>query len=209
MARIHPRYLTPTDATIWMGAVSAIFYVGLTMVSQNVLGDSIAAVGLLIAFYYGMTGFACVWFYRRAIMQGGRDLWMKGVLPFLGGALLLGAFVEASIQYAAPDYGNTTLFGVGGVFLIGIGSLVLGALLMVVYWAVAPGFFRGETLPRRGAHELILAGVAYEDETVRLPDSGLPDIIIAPDLSNLPEGATAIDLETGEEVHRPSQPTQE
>jgi hypothetical protein len=39
-----------------------------------VLADSIAALGLMIAFYYGMTGFACVWYYRRAIRAGARDL---------------------------------------------------------------------------------------------------------------------------------------
>jgi amino acid transporter len=209
-ARIHPRYLTPTDATIWMGGVSILFYVALTLVSQNVLGDSIAAVGLMIAFYYGMTGFACVWFYRRDIARGGRDLWMKGVLPFLGGLMLLGAFLNASYQYAQPDYGNTTLFGIGGVFVIGIGALVLGGVLMVVYRVVAPSFFRGETLPRRGAHDLILAGMAQEPaserESLGMPGAGMPDIVIAPDLSNLPEGATTIDPETGETLHGPKSP---
>jgi amino acid transporter len=209
-ARIHPRYLTPTDSTIWMGGVSILFYVALTLVSQNVLGDSIAAVGLMIAFYYGMTGFACVWFYRRDIARGGRDLWMKGVLPFFGGLMLLGAFLNASYQYAQPDYGNTTLFGIGGVFVIGIGALVLGGVLMVVYRVVAPSFFRGETLPRRGAHDLILAGMAQEPaserESLGMPGAGMPDIVIAPDLSNLPEGATTIDPETGETLHGPKSP---
>jgi len=206
-ARIHPRYLTPTDATLWMGAVSILFYLGMTLVSQNILGDSIAAVGLMIAFYYGMTGFACVWFYRRTIAQGGRDLWMKGVLPFLGGLLLLGAFCIASYQYAQPDYGNTVIFGIGGVFVVGIGALVLGGVLMVVYRLVSPSFFRGETLVRRGAHDLILAGMAQEPaserESLGMPGAGLPDIVIAPDLSNLPEGASAVDTETGETLHGP------
>jgi amino acid transporter len=202
-ARIHPKFLTPTDATVWMGVVSAIFYVGMTRLSSNILGDSISAVGLMIAFYYGMTGFACVWFYRRQIAKGGRDLWMKGVLPFLGGLMLLGAFIDASYQYAQPDYGNTTVLGIGGVFVVGIGALLLGIVLMVAWRVAAPAFFSGTTLTRRSAHDLVLAGVASEAETVRLPDSGLPDIIISPDLSNLPEGATAIDLTTGEEFTKP------
>ncbi len=46
-ARVHPRYLTPTVSTLWMGALSIIFYVGLTLVSENVLQDSILAVGLM------------------------------------------------------------------------------------------------------------------------------------------------------------------
>jgi amino acid transporter len=208
-ARIHPRYLTPTDSTIWMGGVSIIFYVGLTLVSTNVLGDSISAVGLMIAFYYGMTGFACVWFYRRQIAKGGRDLWMKGVLPFLGGLMLLGAFVNASYLYAQPDYGNTTIFGIGGVFVVGIGALILGGVLMVVYRVVAPPFFRGETLARRGAHDLALGGMAHESASRReglgMPGTSMPDIVISPDLSNLPRGSSAVHAETGEDVQGPEE----
>jgi amino acid transporter len=205
-AKIHPRYLTPTVSTIWMGAVSIIFYVGLTLVSTNVLGDSIAAVGLMIAFYYGLTGFAAVWYYRRDLLTSGNAFLMKGLLPFLGGVMLLGAFVIASYQYAQPDYGSTTLWGVGGVFVIGIGTLLLGVVLMIVYSRIAPAFFRGETLPRQSSSVLILASAASEDEeTVRLPDAGLPDLVIAPDLSNLPEGMRALDLETGTEVETTSE----
>jgi amino acid transporter len=143
-AEIHPRYLTPTWSTWGMGIASIVFYAGLTLVSENVLADSIAAVGLLIAFYYGLTGFACVWFHRRELR--GRGLWTKGVLPGLGAVMLLVAFILSSADYAAVDAGSTVIFGIGGVFVIGIGAIVLGAVLMLVYSRVAPAFFRGETL---------------------------------------------------------------
>ena len=198
-AKIHPKYLTPTVSTIWMGIVSIAFYVGLSLVSQNVLSDSIAAVGLMIAFYYGLTGFAAVWFYRHHLRDSWQDFFMKGLLPFLGGLMLLGAFVIASYQYAQPDYGSTTLFGIGGVFIIGIGALLLGVVLMYVWNAMAPAFFRGETLTKRSSADLILE-LPGEPDTVRLPDSGLPDLVIAPDLSNLPVGEVAVELESGEEV---------
>jgi len=194
-ARIHPRYLTPTDSTIWMGLVSIIFYVGLTIVSSNVLLDSIAAVGLMIAFYYGMTGFACVWFYRKTLTDTRRDFFMRGVIPFLGGLMLLLAFVKACFLYADPNYGKTTLFGIGGVFILGIGSLVVGAVLMVIYNIVAPAFFRGDTM-RPGVPDLVLAGES-DIEYSGLPDSGLPGTVIAPDLSNLPPGAEVEDPEAG------------
>jgi amino acid transporter len=181
-AAIHPRFLTPTWATWGMGIASIVFYVALTAISVNVLADSIAAVGLMIAFYYGLTGFACVWYFRRQLH--GRDLWVKGVLPGLGGIMLLAAFVLSAIGYADPDGGETVMFGIGGVFVVGIGSLLLGAILMVVYSRIAPPFFRGETLVP-GTHDLLLeAGVR--------PHVGLPDseehTVIAPDLSNLPPG---------------------
>lgn len=183
-AGVHPRYLTPDYATWAMGIASIVFYVGLTLSSENVLADSISAVGLLIAFYYGLTGFACVWYYRKQLH--GRDLWVKGVLPGLGGVMLLVAFVLSSIDYAAADAGATTVFGIGGVFLIGIGALLLGAVLMLIYSRMAPPFFRGETL-QPGTADLLIGA----DDTVphvRLPDSGDMSTVIAPDRSNLPPG---------------------
>ena len=116
-AKIHRRYLTPTTSTLAMGAVSILFYLLFTLISPNLLTALIGSVGLMIAFYYGLTGFACVWFYRKHLTQSGRDLMMRGVVP-LGGALILTAvFVYGLIQYAKPDWltdddgNNVTIFG--------------------------------------------------------------------------------------------------
>lgn len=189
-AKVHPRYLTPSVSTIWMGAVSISFYVGLTLISQNVLQDTILAVGLMIAFYYGLTGFACAWYYRRELKTP-RDLLMRGVFPLLGGIILLGVFVKACIDFLDPAYGFTTFHGVGGVFIVGIGSLLLGVVLMEIYARIAPAFFRGETL-RPGSSDLLLAG--RNRPTFGLPDSH-EGTVIAPDLSNLPPGQQPYDGE--------------
>jgi amino acid transporter len=155
-ARITPRYLTPSVSTIWMGIVSIAFYVGLTIVSENVLQDSIVATGMLIAFYYGLTGFACAWQFRRELRTP-RDLLVRGVLPLLGGVFMLVVFVLACIEYADPAYGSTVLFGVGGVFVVGVGALLLGVALMLAWNAVAPAYFRGETLrPGTGVDTVVL-----------------------------------------------------
>jgi amino acid transporter len=201
-ARIHPRYLTPTDSTIWMGGVSIVFYVGLTLLSANILADTIAAVGLLIAFYYGLTGFACAWFYRKTMWRRSRDVLMQGVLPLLGGILLLAFFFIAAKTYADPDYGYTSIAGVGGVFLIGIGSLLLGVVLMFIYQAVSPAYFRGDTLRKAHSADLVLVGGGGRPEGVRLPDTE-ERTVIAPDLSNLPPGQEALDPTTGKHVRRP------
>ena len=79
-----------------------------------------------------------MWFYRHDALRQPADLLHEGVLPVLGGVMLLGAFIIASYQYAAPDYGNTTLFGIGGVFVIGIGALLLGVVLMFIWNASRP-----------------------------------------------------------------------
>ncbi len=205
-ASIHPRYLTPLDATVWMGGVSIAFYVGLTLISQDILGDTIAAVGLMIAFYYGLTGFACAWFYRRTMWSSPRDILMQGVLPMIGGVMLFGAFLWAAKTYADPAYGSTSVGGIGGVFLLGVGSLLLGYLLMLVYARVAPDYFQGRTLGRRTHGELLLETTEGIPDVFGLPDSGDQPTVIAPDLSNLPPGAVAIDPVTGERFSKGDEP---
>src|ERR1700683_2926855 len=130
-ARMHPRYLTPTVATVVMGAASAVFFVVLTLTSQNVLADAAASVGLLIAFYYGLTGFACVWFFRRDLLGSVRAFVFKGLLPGLGGLALLAAFILSIASYWPAASSYSSFDGIGGVFLIGAGSLLAGVALML------------------------------------------------------------------------------
>ena len=140
--RMHPRHLTPTYSTIAMGVVSAICYVTLTLVSTNVLQDSAAAVGLLIAFYYGMTGFACTWFFRRRLRDSARSLWFQGVLPLVGGLVLLGAFALSVRSYLPASSSASSLLRMGGIFVIGAGALLLGVVLMLLMRWRSPSFFR-------------------------------------------------------------------
>ena len=204
-AKIHRTYLTPTTSTIAMGAVSILFYLLFTLVSPNLLTALIGSVGLMIAFYYGLTGFACVWFYRKDLTKSGRDFMMRGVVPLLG-ALILGAvFIYGLIQYAQPDWltdddgNNVTIFGYGAVAVVGVGALALGLVLMVIQWITAPAYFHGLTLPRRSSSDLVLVPAQGVEAMFGLPDSGDVPTVIAPDLSNLPPGETAINPETGEE----------
>ncbi|MFF0062337.1 APC family permease [Streptomyces sp. NPDC005279] len=152
-ARVHPRFLTPTWSTVTMGLASIAFYVGLTAISGNVLEDSIASVGLGIAFYYGLTGFACVWYFRKVLTRSATDFFMKGLLPGLGAVMLLGLFCYAAFHvYSDPEYGTTVidlpLFGeTGGVSVIGIGAILIGVVLMFIQRAVRSDWFRHPDVP--------------------------------------------------------------
>jgi amino acid transporter len=136
LAHIHQRYQTPDNATIWMGVLSIVWYVGLTLVSEDILFDSIAALGLMIAFYYGITGFACVWYYRRELTKSARNFFLVGVAPFLGGAILTFIFVRSCFDLSKDDAGSTTYFGLGSPLVIGIGFLLLGPVLMAIWYAM-------------------------------------------------------------------------
>ena len=194
--------MTPGDGAGGVGAASVIVSVVLTLLRQNSLAGTLAAVCRMIAFYDGRPGFACAWFYRKTMWAKPRDIVMQGVLPVLGGGLLLGAFIVACKLYAAPDYGATSIGGIGGVFLIGVGSLLLGVVLMFAYQAIAPEYFRGDTLPKRESSDLVLVGGGGRPTGMRLPDSQ-ERTVIAPDLSNLPPGQTAADPRHGERFERP------
>jgi amino acid transporter len=142
---VHPRFLTPHVSTILMGVLSIVWYVGLTIVSENILFDSIAALGLMIAFYYGLTGFACVIYYRRELLRSARNLLMIGVLPLLGGLILTAVFVKSVIDLAAPANSESgdSWFGLGPPLVIGVGFLLLGVVLMILwYLAGHRDFFR-------------------------------------------------------------------
>ena len=149
-ARMHPRFRTPTIATLVMGGVSALFYVLLTAVSKNVLADSAASVGLLIAFYYGLTAFACVWYFRRDLLTSGHALLVKGILPLVGGLTLLGAFVLSIKSYWPTASSYSSFHGIGGIFLIGAGSLVIGVVVMLITARFLPRYFAdGITAPAK------------------------------------------------------------
>jgi len=141
---IHPRYLTPSTSTIWMGALSILWYVGLTIVSEDILFDSIAALGLMIAFYYGLTGFACPIYYRRELFKSAKSALMVGLAPLLGGLILAWVFFKSCIDLANPENsesGNSWL-GLGPPLVIGVGFLLFGVVLMLLQWRASPAFFR-------------------------------------------------------------------
>ena len=102
LGAVHPRYLTPHVSTILMGVFSIAWYVGLTIISENILFDSIAALGLMIAFYCGLTGYACAIYYRKTIFRNVKTFFLVGVLPLLGGLILTAVFVKSIVDLSDP-----------------------------------------------------------------------------------------------------------
>lgn len=147
---VHPVYKTPSFSTLVMGVVASLYYIGMTLISDNILQDSILSLGLAIAFYYAVTGFACVWYFRRDLFTSARNVVYRLVLPLLGALMLTYAFVQSAIDMWDVDYGYTVLFGIGGTFVIGVGALAVGVVLMLVWFAFprSKRFFRGESLNR-------------------------------------------------------------
>ncbi len=159
-AKVHPKYLTPTVSTIAFGALSIAFYAALNFLTTNtinLIGDVVSALGMMIAFYYGLTGFACAWYFRKQLRASARNFFVQGLIPLLGGLMMFGALAwslhddwlapsDVSTSYTGWTMGFWPHWHIGGVFLIGIGTFVIGIVLLAVYRVIAPAFFRGETL---------------------------------------------------------------
>jgi amino acid transporter len=144
-AEVHPRYLTPAFSTIWMGAVSIIWTV-LVMAfnpAQNVLGDSISALGFAICFYYGFTGLACIVYFRRELTHSARNFLLAGVVPLLGFLILALIFGKAAHDYSQAGFNySKPILGIETPIVIGIGSLLLGFVAMLLATIPYRDFFR-------------------------------------------------------------------
>ena len=155
-ATIHPRYLTPSCALIAAGIGSALFFSILTFLGESVLTDTIYSLGIMICFYYGLTAFACIWYFRHELFANAQSFVFKLLFPLLGGLGLLAVFLVTLRDSASPDYGSgASIAGVGLVLILGLGMILLGVLLMLVMRAREPAFFRGETL-RKDAPVLVV-----------------------------------------------------
>ncbi|HXL93743.1 MAG TPA: APC family permease [Streptosporangiaceae bacterium] len=156
--RMHARYLTPTVSTIAMGGISIVLYVLFNYLSHgNVIPDAVTAIGLYIAFYYGLTGFACAWYYRSTLTSSIRNLLMRGILPVLGGLMMYFAGgwslwsdwdVNTENSYTTWTMPFFPHWVIGGAFVIFFISALAGLLFGIYCRFNDRAFFRKETLTR-------------------------------------------------------------
>ena len=145
LAQIDTKRLTPDFSSWLFGGVSVAWYLLLVIISHNTDTNayeaSIAAVGMAIAVYYGLSGVSCILYFRRWIFTSLKNFVLIGVLPAFGGVVLIYVFIRTVWDSRNADYGYGTLFGVGTVLVIGTLLLVLGVPLMLWCSRKYPHFF--------------------------------------------------------------------
>jgi amino acid transporter len=166
-ALIHRRYHTPWVSTAVIAGLAILWYVPVNALSENFLFDTLSALSLMIAFYYALTGLACVIFYRRELTKSVKNFLFIGVGPLVGAVILGFLFVKSAIDLsdAENSYSGESVLGMGIPFVIGMGFLLLGVVLLV-FWrlggnerffgrrafeAVDPRLASGEPLPASSA----------------------------------------------------------
>lgn len=142
---VDPRFGTPAFGTWVIGIAAIVWYVGGSLISQNFLFDSLSALSIVVAFYYGLTGIACAIYWRRELRRSVRGLVLVGLAPVIGSVVLLGLMVAAVVEYADPaeSYTEASILGVGAPLAMAVLIFVLGLVLMVTArLTYAKGYFR-------------------------------------------------------------------
>jgi amino acid transporter len=168
--RIHPRFLTPSFSTLLMGGLSIVWTIALVGFNpnQDVLGDTISALGFAVCFYYGFTGLACAFYFRRDLFKSARNFIFAGLIPVIGGGMMAYVAVKAFSYYntAGNNYAKP-LLGIEIPILVGIGGLILGVILMLASWPFYTEYFRRR--PGEAANPEVLVADAAHRPAPRTP----------------------------------------
>jgi amino acid transporter len=140
LARTHPRFRTPSLATVVIGGMAVIgtwIYI-LGSASVQTSFDTIVSVdGLLFALFYACTGITMVAYFRRMATAGPRNAVSLLVIPFICTVFLL--YV---VWKSVPGLGGWTSGNLISLYvLLGIGA----AIMIYVRGARKPLYF---TTPR-------------------------------------------------------------
>jgi amino acid transporter len=181
-AAIHPRYLTPAFGTIVVGGLAVLWYVPGRLISENFLFDSLSALSLMIAFYYGLTGFACAIYWRHELTASVKNFLFIGVAPLIGAVMLTYLLVESAIDISDPkaSYSGSEVLGLGLPLVIALVLMIGGVLLMVLWRLFGPpqakAFFDRRAF-EHVPHEVAIGGGTVEAIGVSedAADAGLQD----------------------------------
>jgi amino acid transporter len=129
LGRISARYRTPAFATVLLGGsmiVLGVIDVFATSVS-SAMDVIIDASGVLYSIFYAVTGLAAAWYYRRLLLQSGKNAIMLGVLPLAGAALLIWVTVKGYQALTLAERNSLIGIAIAGVIMMFVAARVYKA----------------------------------------------------------------------------------
>jgi amino acid transporter len=147
--KISPVHQTPWAALVVLGLIPPIFLIPYLASSSffTVITNIISSGGELYLFMYFLVAVSSVWFFRSQLTRSWRSFVLGGVLPLIGGGVMIVLCV----------YGLTTEAGVVTGVALGIIALVFIAAFIITRVATDSPFL--DELARRRA-----AGLSGPDE---------------------------------------------
>jgi amino acid transporter len=137
---VHSQWRTPWVGTI-ISSILALVVIVLTVVSDSVntlFGNLILDIGVLVAVFYGVTGFASTWAFRKVLTSSPRLFIFAGLLPFVGGVFLFA--IAGYVVYQSWVTDITTALPVLVIMAAGVPLLLLAVITN------RSGFFRQKTV---------------------------------------------------------------
>ncbi len=151
---VHHAWRTPWFGTIitsLLALVVIILSVTWDAFNTNVFGNLILDIGVLVAFYYGVTGLASAWAFRKVIFSSVQLFLFAGLLPLAGGLFLF----YIGYKVVADDFDSSKPILV---------SMAAGLVLMVLAAITSrSNFFREKTV------SYVMRDGALAAETVGTP----------------------------------------
>ncbi len=140
---MHPRFKTPWVSLSVLAVIAVAWYVAVSLLSENAMLDSLSSLGILVAFYYALTGFSCVIYYRKHVTASLKGFLFVGVGPIIGslGLILMLVIAVRSLWDPANSASGSAWLGLAPPISIAVLVLVLAAIALVIRRIVAPTFF--------------------------------------------------------------------
>lgn len=124
LARTHPRFHTPSLATVLIGVLAVIgtwiYILGSSSV-QNSFDTIVAVDGLLFALFYAFTGLTMIVYFRRMAVSGPRNAITLLVIPVISTA-----FLFYIVWKSVPGLGGWTSGSLVALYImLGIGAVIM------------------------------------------------------------------------------------
>jgi amino acid transporter len=121
---VHKDWQTPWVGTLITTALSIVVIISTFWGPiGTTFGQLVLQIGVLVAFYYGITGIACAWAFRKVLFTSPSLFLLAGLLPLGGGIFLF----WIGYQVIASDPGDSLPIGI--TFILGIPLTAIAALL--------------------------------------------------------------------------------
>lgn len=128
---VHPRWKTPTFATLTILGVSLVLFLASNFLGSvsDIMANAIGSIGLQIAFYYTLAGVAVAVAYRRVLLRSVKNFIFMGLWPLVGAVFMLVVLI-ASIPQNKPI-----------VNILGGGLIVVGILPLLAFYRKARRYY--------------------------------------------------------------------
>ncbi|MFM9049704.1 MAG: APC family permease [Actinomycetota bacterium] len=140
---MHPRFKTPWVSLLTLMVIAVVWFVGISLISESAMLDTLSALGILVAFYYALTGLSCVIYYRKHVTASIKGFLLVGVGPVIGsiGLALMLVIAIRSLWDPATSATGTAWLGLSPPIADAVFVIVLGIVVLIIRRFVAPRFF--------------------------------------------------------------------